>query len=158
MATMPKRMMASALLGTLVAALAIALALVYSGPAQAAVSDLSIRKTTSDDVVNVGETFNWTVRVANRGPGPASGVQVVDTLPMSVRLLNVVPSQGGPCDVDFPRVVCNLGSIASDGQATIKLTVRATQEDTLHNRSRVSSSSADANTANNRAVSVVRAR
>ncbi len=156
MTTMPRRLVVMALLGALAAATALVLAL--PGPAQAAVSDLSIRKTAADDRVRVGETFNWTIRVANRGPGPASGVQVVDTLPMSVRLLNVVPSQGGPCDVDFPRVVCNLGSIASGGQATIKLTVRATQEDTLRNRSRVSSSSADANTANNRAVSVVWAR
>lgn len=158
MAVMPKRMMVSAFLGIVVTALAIALALTYSGPAQAAVADLSVRKTTPDATVGVGETFNWTVRVANRGPGPASGVQVVDTLPMQVRLLNAVSSQGGPCNVDFPRVVCNLGSLDSGAGATIKLTVRATEAATLRNRAKVSASSADANTSNNRAVSEVRAR
>ena len=61
-------------------------------------------------------------------------------------------------DVDFPRVVCNLGSIASGDGATIKLTVRATEAATLRNRGKVSGSSSDVNTSNNRAVSEVRAR
>jgi uncharacterized repeat protein (TIGR01451 family) len=156
MATTRKHSMVMALLGALVAATV--LALVLSGPAQAAAADLSIRKTTPDDSVRVGENFDWTLRVANRGPGSASDVQVVDTLPMSVRLLNVVASQGGPCVVDFPRVVCNPGTIASGGKVTIKLTVRATEAGTLRNRARVSGSSTDTNAANNRAVSVVAAR
>lgn len=156
MTTMPKRLVVMALLGALVAATALVMAL--AGPAQAAVADLSLRKATPDDTVRVGENFNWTLRVANRGPGRASGVRVVDTLPMSVRLLNVVSSQGGPCDVDFPRVVCNPGSIDSGETATIRLTVRATQAGTLRNRARVDASSTDANAANDRAVSVVRAR
>lgn len=155
--TAGRRMVVLALLGVLAAALV--LTLVLSGQARAAtVADLSIRKTTPDDTVRVGETFNWTIRVANRGPGQASGVRVVDTLPMSVRLLNIVSSQGGPCDVDFPRVVCNPGSIASGEGATIRLTVRATESGTLRNRARVDGSSTDTNAANDRAVSAVVAR
>jgi hypothetical protein len=115
MATTRKHSMVMALLGALVAATV--LALVLSGPAQAAAADLSIRKTTPDDSV-----------------------------------------QGGPCVVDFPRVVCNPGTIASGGKVTIKLTVRATEAGTLRNRARVSGSSTDTNAANNRAVSVVAAR
>lgn len=131
-----------------------------SGPSrstEAAVADLRIVKVASDANVSVGENFTWTVRVANRGQARAANVRVVDTLPMSVRLLNILPSQGGPCRVDFPRVVCTLDTIKKGEWAVVKFKVRATQSGTLRNVARASTTTPEVRLSNNRSVSVVRA-
>ena len=142
-----------------VAAVAAVLTLANSGPAWAAVADLSVRKAASENRVQVGERFVWTVTVANKGPRQAQGVRVVDTLPYSsVRLNNVVASQGGPCQVDFPRVVCSLGTLGVGEKATIKLYVGATEAGALRNRARVSQSTGDSDPTNDKASSTVRAR
>lgn len=154
MTTTRARTVVLVMLGALVAALT----LVVSGPAWAAVADLSVRKTASDRSVSVGENFVWRVTVKNSGPAQAQNVRVVDTLPESVRLNNVLASKGGPCDVDFPRVTCTLGNLAAGEKATIKLFVDPTQAGVLRNRVRVNQTGADANASNNRAVSVVRVR
>lgn len=124
---------------------------------EAASTNLKVNKVASDTNVAVGEDFTWTVRVKNRGQSRAANVRLVDTLPMSVRLLNVTSSQGGPCRVDFPRVVCKLGNIGKGKQAVVRLKVEATQAGILRNRARATTSTNDVRIKNNRDASVVRA-
>lgn len=128
-----------------------------SGAAQAAVADLGVNKVASDTNVSVGEDFTWTVRVSNRGQSRAANVRVVDTLPTSVRLLNILPSQGGPCQVDFPQVICTLDTVGEGQTAAIKFKAQATQPGTLRNVARASTTTPEVRLSNNRSVSVVRA-
>ncbi len=132
-----------------------------SGPSrstEAAVADLKVTKATPDARVSVGEDFTWTVRVTNLGRARAANVRVVDTLPISVRLLNILPSQGGPCQVDFPQVICTLDTVGKGKTAVIKLKAEATQPGTLRNAARASTTTPEVRLSNNRSVSVVRAR
>ncbi len=125
--------------------------------AEAALADLKVSKVASDAHVSVGEDFTWTVRVANRGPSRAANVRLVDTLPISVRLLNILPSQGGPCQVDFPQVVCTLDTVGKGQAAVINFKAEATRPGTLRNVARASSTTPEVKILNNRSVSVVRA-
>jgi uncharacterized repeat protein (TIGR01451 family) len=124
---------------------------------EAATADLKVTKRTPDANVSVGEDFTWTVRVTNRGQARAADVRLVDTLPVSVRLLNIIPSQGGPCEVDFPRVVCTLDTIGKGKTAVVKLRVEATQAGVLKNKARANTSTSETQLSDNRAVSVVTA-
>lgn len=160
--TMKKMVLLLALIATaMIAASSVALAVPRdAGPsksAQAAIANLRVTKQTPDTTVAVGQDFTWTVRVANRGQVRAANVRMVDTLPMSVRLLNIIPSQGGPCTVDFPRVICTLDTIGKGKVAVVKLRVRATQAGTLRNVARASTTTTEIRLLDNRAASVVRA-
>ena len=85
-------------------------------------ADLSLVKSDAPDPVVVGETFTYTLDIANAGPAPAREVQVVDTLPLNVTLSAVAPSQGA-CTLVGRRLTCDLGLVARDGSASIKIDV-----------------------------------
>ncbi|WP_299260590.1 gliding motility-associated C-terminal domain-containing protein, partial [uncultured Aquimarina sp.] len=53
-----------------------------SFPIQVPISDLSLIKSVSNEMPNVGETITFTVRVNNDGPDLATGVDIVDVLPI----------------------------------------------------------------------------
>ena len=53
-----------------------------SFPVKVPISDLSLTKSVSDDTPNVGDTITFTVRVDNAGPDLATGVDVIDVLPI----------------------------------------------------------------------------
>ena len=60
----------------------------------AATADLTITKTDSPDPVGPEGPLVYTLVVSNAGPQKATGVTVTDTLPASVTLVSVNPSQG----------------------------------------------------------------
>jgi uncharacterized repeat protein (TIGR01451 family) len=128
------------------AALAIAALVPASALAQ---SDLTITKNDSADPVSVGSEFVYTVTVANSGPDPATGVEVVDTLPNEVDFVSATPSQGS-CELQGSRRVnCALGSLASGDSATVQIRVRASRDGQATNTATVSSTPADSDEANN---------
>lgn len=88
-------------------------------------ADVSITKTASPDPVSVGGTLVYTIKVANAGPSPATGVVVTDPLPANVAYVSSTASQGG-CSQASGVVTCNLGALANGGSATVTVTVRAT--------------------------------
>ena len=57
-------------------------------------SDLGVTKAVDDATPSEGGTVNYTITVANAGPGPASVVQLTDLLPPGVTLVSATPGQG----------------------------------------------------------------
>ena len=52
------------------------------------VCDVSLTKTASADSVDPGQSFSYTLRVANVGPTPAFNLTLADTLPAALTVLN----------------------------------------------------------------------
>jgi uncharacterized repeat protein (TIGR01451 family) len=92
----------------------------------------------SSTAVTVGGQVTFTMVVTNNGPGPATGVQVNDTLPAALGLVSIGASQGS-CG----GTSCSLGGIADGGSATVTLVARAQAPGVVANTASVSSSTVD---------------
>lgn len=114
-------------------------------------ANLSLTKSDSPDPVQVGQELTYTIVVANAGPDPAVGVSVTDNLPTTVSLVSATASPGGPCP-GTTTVTCQLGTIASNGSATVTIKVTPSTDADLSNTATVSSPTADPDTGNNTAV------
>jgi len=104
---------------------------VTSPTERARLTDLVVTKVDAPDPVRVGGTLVYTITVTNKGPDPATDVQLADPLPGSLVVLSVTPSQGS-C-VTAPIVSCSLRTIPAGGVVTIVLRVRPTQTGRLEN-------------------------
>jgi uncharacterized repeat protein (TIGR01451 family) len=83
--------------------------------------DLSIAKSDDPDPALASSTLVYTLDVANEGGVDATGVTVTDTLPTEVFFVDAAPSQG-TCNESAGIVVCDLGDMASEANATILIT------------------------------------
>ncbi len=88
--------------------------------------------TTGTAVLALSQTFTAatpgqpeqvTLTVRNTGTGPATGVILVDSLPVGTTYVSSTPSQGTPVTVSGQVVTSNLGTIAAGGSATLTVTV-----------------------------------
>jgi uncharacterized repeat protein (TIGR01451 family) len=114
-------------------------------------ADLSVTKTDSPDPAHVGQKLTYTVAVTNNGPDQATGVILSDTLPKTTGFGSVSTTQG-TCTRTKTGVMCNLGTLASGGTATVTIVVKPTQKGTITNTVTVAATSpTDPNTANNTA-------
>ena len=86
------------------------------------IADLSLTKNASPTPVLPVDALTYTVTVTNNGPGSATGVQIVDTLPASVAFDSAVATQGS-CGVAGSVVTCSVGILAAGQQATATITV-----------------------------------
>ncbi|MFN2388779.1 MAG: hypothetical protein ABR575_04130 [Actinomycetota bacterium] len=131
--------------------------------------DLDLRGPAETPVV--GDTFDLTLTVTNRGPSAVGDVWLSDSLPPELDLVSVTPaescsSDGGGQPVDgggapsspdgvsyYPvygnGVHCSLGSLAVDRSAVVTLTVTRTGARELWNSAWVSSSNYEPNYDNN---------
>jgi len=117
--------------------------------AAAASADLSITKADSPDPVGLGNDLTYTLTVRNIGPNTANAVQVVDTLPASVRFVSDSSSQG-TCS-GSATVTCALGDLANGGTATVTIVVETSAAGSITNQATVESSTSDPNSDNNSA-------
>ena len=53
-----------------------------SFPVKVPISDVSLIKSVSNEMPNVGDTITFTIRVNNEGPDVATGIDIVDVLPI----------------------------------------------------------------------------
>ena len=116
-------------------------------------ADLIITKTGPTEVNFLG-TFSYTVSVDNLGPSTATGVIVTDTLPAGVQFVSAVASVGTYTAVGN-TITWNLGNVAvADPARTLVITAKVVPGSpaTLINNARVTSDTADPNTANNLAT------
>jgi uncharacterized repeat protein (TIGR01451 family) len=113
-------------------------------------ADLSVAGSAAPSPVAVGSQLTYSIQVANTGPDGAGGVTVTDTLPAGVTLVSANASQGS-CTGN-PVVVCDLGTMASGGTATVTLAVTPTVPGVLVDTATVASGVPDPNSANNSAV------
>jgi uncharacterized repeat protein (TIGR01451 family) len=115
-------------------------------------ADLALTKTDSPDPVRVNGALTYTLVVRNSGPLAATGVLLTDQLPKQAGSASATTTQG-TCSAKAKGIVtCNLGTIASGGSATVRITVKPTGPGTLTNTATVTAASPrDPNTANNTA-------
>jgi len=110
--------------------------------------DLAVTVIDSVDPVPVLSNVTYTVVVTNQGPSPATGVVLTNTLPASLTLLSVIPSQGS-CNNAGGRVICALGSLENGGSATVNLTLRADVAGTFVANAAVTGNEAEADSPDN---------
>ena len=114
-------------------------------------ADLQISASASTGSPNAGANFSYTFQVKNSGPGSAVSSTFSDTLPSGVGF-NAATVNGvtGACAFADPLVSCDLGSLASGGQAVIVVSAYApSTTGTFADTGSTSSGTADPNSANN---------
>lgn len=89
--------------------------------------DLSITKTDDVDPVNRGGTLTYTMVVTNNGPGAATNVEVVDTLPADVTFVSATGGTVTPPSGGDNTVTVNVGDIPNGGTRTVTVTVNVSQ-------------------------------
>ncbi len=105
-------------------------------------NNLGVVETATTNLVAVEDTLYYNILVENDRPAGVTGVRVTDQLPSSVHFQSVFTGQG-TCTNIGDQVTCDLGSLASGGQAevTIFASMRATAH--LSNRVLVSANETD---------------
>jgi uncharacterized delta-60 repeat protein/uncharacterized repeat protein (TIGR01451 family) len=113
-------------------------------------ADLVLGLADAPDPVPTGYNLIYNLTVTNLGPGTASGVMVVDTLPPGVSFVAAWPSNNYTV---VGRVVTflNLGNVGSNQQVTATIVVKPTVAGTLTDSATCSSSVTDPHKANNNA-------
>jgi uncharacterized repeat protein (TIGR01451 family) len=117
--------------------------------AATATADVSISKSGAAGAA-LGESFGYTITIANGGPAQALGVEVTDVLPAGLSLVTLSSSQG-VCS-GSNTITCELGELATGSSVTINLSVTASTEGTYINTASVTSQTSDSNLANNSAT------
>lgn len=84
--------------------------------------DLRLTAGGAPDPVTVGSSLVYTVQVTNRGPNPANGVVLMNRLDGRVRFHSLTGAASFATN-ETGDVVCALGTIASQAEAIIRLTV-----------------------------------
>ncbi|MBX3421086.1 MAG: DUF11 domain-containing protein [Pirellulaceae bacterium] len=121
--------------------------------------DLVITKSDSADPISRGSQLTYTLNVSNDGPGGATNVEVVDTLPVGVTYVSASSSIVGavitPPTAPSRDVSIALGNMAAGATGTITIIVTVDQDagNSLSNtaiiRSTESLAGFDSNAANN---------
>ena len=116
-------------------------------------ADLSITTTASPSVVNAGDQTTFTLTVGNLGPAPATGVVVVDQLPLGVTLVTATPAQGAFVASSGQWTV---GTLAVGQSVTLTLLVNVTQSGIMTSVAGITRhDQPDPNRSNNSAVAVL---
>jgi len=113
------------------------------------VADLAISQVATPNPVIVASNLTVTLSITNRGPSPAMGVLVTNTLPASFNFISASASQGS-CSNNAGVIICNLGNLPRQTAATVSILVVPTVQGNFTNTASVASNTADRNQANNR--------
>jgi large repetitive protein len=113
-------------------------------------TDLSIVKTATPNPVNVGGTLTYTLVVSNNSLTTATGVKIVDTLPVGFTYV-AAHGQVSATVVGGRWLTLNLGTLAAQATDTITIvgTVTSAAAASITNSAVVSADQQDTNTADN---------
>src|SRR6185436_10680701 len=112
-------------------------------------ADLSIAKSDSADPVSAGAALSYTLAVTNAGPETATGVSVSDPLPAGVAFVSA-SGTGWSCNQSSGTVTCTRVNLDPGAAPAITINVTAPgSAATLSNTATVTTTSIDANAANN---------
>ena len=111
--------------------------------------DLQITKTDSQDPVDPGSQFTYTLEIKNNGPSNATGVVVTDTLPITG--VAFVSASQTPDSIAGRDLEFEIGDLASGASKTITITVAVspTFVGTLYNTAHVEGNESETNLNNN---------
>ena len=115
-----------------------------AGTSFAAEYDLVLNHDDSPDPAIAGGEVTYTIRVTNNGEQySVDDVQLTNTLPSGIVFVSAVASQGScgaPSGSDPDRqVICNLGTLAPQAEATVVVRVRTIQSGAITNKASVTS-------------------
>jgi uncharacterized repeat protein (TIGR01451 family) len=117
------------------------------------IADLALSNSVSPSALNLSSNVTFTLSVTNIGPSAADNVAVADTLPAGFTFATASVSQG-TWNNNGNSFSASLGTIASHGTATVTIQATGTGAGQWTNSATVSSSTSEANSANNTAVAV----
>src|SRR5262249_19352335 len=121
----------------------------------AAAADLAVGKVVDRTEALVGDTATFTVTVANRGPSPATGVAVADTLPSGFTLTSATPAQGS---YNPATGTWTIGAIPAGAATTLTMVGTLTSAGVLVNNASISSQvEIDPNPLNNSSAASINA-
>ena len=88
--------------------------------------DVEIRKSSDGPSGGVapGERFTYTITVENVGGASATGVEISDTIPDGLEIVDA----SGNCSVSGQGVTCDVGTLAAGAKASVTVTVKATED------------------------------
>ncbi len=112
---------------------------------------LSYDHTKYRTSVTYQSLFAYQAIVTNNGVSNAASVSLTDTLPASVILNSVSPTQG-TCGNSGNAVTCSLGTLASGASAVVTMNVTINAVGTIADTASASSTTTDPNLANNTAT------
>ena len=116
-------------------------------------ADIAVTKTVSNATPNVGDAITFTVTATNNGPGPASGVNVVDLLPAGLQLTNATTTQGAYTGASG---LWTIGSLANGANAILTIFATVIGSTTQTNTATLShTDSIDSISSNNQASAAV---
>lgn len=98
------------------------------------VVDIALLKMVDDDNPNVGDDIDFTLTLSNDGPSTATGVQVTDLLPAGLTFRDFTASQGS---YNQSTGLWNVGSLADDAVATLRIGVTVQNVRTVVNSAEV---------------------
>src|SRR5262249_38135502 len=109
--------------------------------APTASADLAVVKT-GPATGHVGQAITYTIKVTNKGPDTANGVNLTDTLPKNTGFGSASSTQGSCAPRPHELVVaCNIGTMASGATVTMTIVAKPTKKGSYTNTATVSSSS-----------------
>ncbi len=121
-----------------------------NSPSSPASVDLAVNGLAAPEPVVIGQELTYTLTVAVRGAsGPATGVTLVDTLPVGV---GFVSTSRGQFDPSRRAVTANLGTLAAGASDTVTIVVRPTTAGVLEDTAAATANENDPDLANNRVV------
>ncbi|EDN72876.1 protein of unknown function DUF11 [Beggiatoa sp. SS] len=116
-------------------------------------TDLQISMVAAQDRVAINSPLVYSITVTNRGPDQATGVTLIDTLPVGITFSTAEATQGS-CSHDATNNVvnCALETLAAQAAVTVTLTITTPASvgtGTLSNQATVTSHQVDPNLSNN---------
>ena len=85
-------------------------------------ADVSLAKTVSNPNPGTDNEVVYTLTASNAGPNDATGVTITDSLPAGLDFLDASPG----CENNNGTVTCDVGTIASGGNASVTIAVLTT--------------------------------
>ncbi|MGH9941600.1 MAG: SBBP repeat-containing protein, partial [Pyrinomonadaceae bacterium] len=111
-------------------------------------TDVSVTTAAAPETVTLGENVTFTSTMTNQGPNPATGVRLIDTLPVGV----VFVSAPDNCTRSGGTVTCTIGTLAAGATSTTSIVVRPTFAGTFTNNVRVELTENDPDPSDNSAA------
>lgn len=116
-------------------------------------ADLRVTKTATPEPVDTGAALTYSLVVSNQGPDTATGVQLIDLLPVFEVFVTATASQGS-CTQLGNVVSCSLANLAAGASATVTLTVLPYLSGLITNPAVVVANELDPNLSNNTAIAI----
>ncbi len=115
-------------------------------------ADLNVSLSASPDPARVGEDLTYFVNLSNDGPSRATNITLTAAIPPGATFVSANPSQGGSFSVAGGVLTARFDELRSGEFASLRITVRPTQEGTVTQTVNVRSDQTDPQTRNNTAT------